>query len=70
MKNKYLLASTPILLGVICLVIKGMIGSSVEPDGTLQEAFFLIPLAYLFVFIGMILIMSVAILSFYKKRVN
>lgn len=56
MKNKYL-----------CLVIYSMIGSRVEPDGTLVEPFFLIPLSYLFVFSGIIAILFVAIISMFKK---
>ncbi|CRK85178.1 DUF3955 domain-containing protein [Neobacillus massiliamazoniensis] len=67
MKNKYLLASTPILLGVVCLIIYSMIGSKVAPDGTLEEPFFLIPLSYLFVLIGIISILFVAVISMFKK---
>lgn len=68
MKNKYLLASTPIFLGILCLVIFNIIGSRVEPDGTLVEPFFLIPLSYLFVFSGIIAILFVAIVSMFKKK--
>ncbi|MDZ4407632.1 DUF3955 domain-containing protein [Bacillus cereus] len=68
MKNKYLLASTPIFLGVLCAVIYTIIGSRVEPDGTLVEPFFLIPLGYLFVFIGIILVLFVAVISAFKKN--
>lgn len=67
MKNKYLLASTPIILGVLCLVIYSMIGSKVETDGTLVEPFFLIPLSYLFVFSGILAILFAAIVSMFKK---
>ncbi|PFN09897.1 DUF3955 domain-containing protein [Bacillus cereus] len=67
MKNKYLLASTPIFLGILCLVIFNIIGSRVEPDGTLVEPFFLIPLSDLFVFSGIIAILFVAIVSMFKK---
>jgi len=44
-----------------------MICSRVEPDGTLVEPFFLIPLSYLFVFSGIIAILFVAIISMFKK---
>lgn len=67
MKKKYLLASTPIFLGVLCLIISSLIGSRVEPDGTLVEPFFLIPLSYLIVFSGMISLLFVAIVSMIKK---
>ncbi|MDQ0174356.1 DUF3955 domain-containing protein [Bacillus chungangensis] len=67
MKNKYRLASTPIFLGVLCLVIYSMIGARLEPDGTLVEPFFLIPLSYLFVFSGIITLLFVAIISVFNK---
>lgn len=67
MKKKYLLASTPIFLGVICMISYFMIGSRVEPDGTLVEPFFLIPFSYLFVFSGIIALLFVAIISVFKK---
>ncbi|MGE6347129.1 DUF3955 domain-containing protein [Bacillus mycoides] len=68
MKKKYLLASSPIFLGVLCIVMFNIIGSEVKPDGTLVEPFFLIPLAYLFVFTGIIAILFVAIFSMFRKK--
>lgn len=67
MKKKYLLASTPIFLGVICMISYFMIGSRVEPDGTLVEPFFLLPLSYLFVFSGIIALLFVTTISVFKK---
>jgi xanthine/uracil permease len=67
MMKKYLLASTPILLGVVCLIIYSIIGSRVASDGTLEEPFFLIPLSYLFVLIGIISVLFVAVISMFKK---
>ncbi|KXY39144.1 group-specific protein [Bacillus cereus] len=68
MKKKYLLASSPILLGVLCIIMFNIIGSEVKPDGTLVEQFFLIPLAYLFVFTGIIAILFVAVFSMFRKK--
>ncbi|MFB5251592.1 DUF3955 domain-containing protein [Bacillus mycoides] len=68
MKKKYLLASSPIFLGVLCIIMFNIIGSEVKPDGTLVEPFFLIPLAYLFVFTGIIAILFVAIFSMFRKK--
>ncbi|MGG0260561.1 DUF3955 domain-containing protein [Bacillus mycoides] len=68
MKKKYLLASSPILLGVLCIIMFNIIGSEVKPDGTLVEPFFLIPLAYLFVFTGIITILFVAVFSMFRKK--
>ncbi|WP_193647026.1 DUF3955 domain-containing protein [Bacillus cereus] len=68
MKKKYLLASSPIFLGLLCIIMFNIIGSEVKPDGTLVEPFFLIPLAYLFIFTGIIAILFVAIFSMFRKR--
>ncbi|MED1058755.1 DUF3955 domain-containing protein [Bacillus mycoides] len=68
MKKKYLLASSPIFLGVLCIIMVNIIGSEVKPDGTLVEPFFLIPLAYLFVFTGIIAILFVAVFSMFRKK--
>ncbi len=68
MKKRYLLASSPIILGVLCIIMFNIIGSEVKPDGSLVEPFFLIPLAYLFVLIGIITILFVAIISMFRKK--
>lgn len=67
--KKYLIASTPILLGVICFIVSTVIGSSLAEDGTLVEpAFFLIPIGYLMFFIGIISLICVALFSAFKKN--
>lgn len=43
------------ILGVVCLVAFRMIGSSVGPDGALNEPFGLIPIGYALMFLGMVL---------------
>ncbi|ASZ18568.1 MULTISPECIES: DUF3955 domain-containing protein [Bacillus] len=69
--NKFILAITPILLGIACLIISGMVGSSMEPDGTLVEpAFFLIPISYLLFFIGIIGVLFVLIGFNFKKIIH
>lgn len=68
MMKKYILATLPIVIGVLCLLMKGIIGDEIVPDGTLVERnFFLIPLSYLFFFSGIISILFVAIFSTVKK---
>ncbi|MCJ8013616.1 DUF3955 domain-containing protein [Paenibacillus sp. KQZ6P-2] len=68
MNKKYVLASTPILLAVICFIIAGMGGSSVAADGRLIEPyFFMIPIGYLLFFGGIISLLFVAIISTIKK---
>ncbi len=65
--KKYLIAATPILLGIICFTVKAIIGSEVAPNGTLIEPFFLIPVGFLLFFMGIILLLFVAIFSTVKK---
>ncbi|MBG9456215.1 group-specific protein [Lysinibacillus sphaericus] len=68
MMKKYILATLPILIGVLCLFTKGIIGDEILPDGTLIERnFFLIPLSYLFFFSGIISLLFVAFISTDKK---
>ncbi|MBE7106659.1 DUF3955 domain-containing protein [Bacillus cereus] len=67
MKKIYLLAFISILLGTICMVSYFMMGSSLAPDGTLTEPFFLIPLSILFVFSGIVALLLAAIILVIKK---
>ncbi|GGI45670.1 hypothetical protein GCM10008018_13320 [Paenibacillus marchantiophytorum] len=68
MKKKYLLASSPMVLGVICMISYFMIGSKAEPDGTLVEHFFLVPLSYLLVFSSILIFLAMAIRSILKRK--
>ncbi|MCU5181891.1 DUF3955 domain-containing protein [Bacillus toyonensis] len=65
MKKIYVLAFISILLGAICMVSYLVMGSSVEPNGTLTEPFFLIPLSI--VFSGIAALLLLAIISVIKK---
>lgn len=66
MKNKYLLASIPLFVGIICLIIY-KVTTRIEPDGTLREAFYLLPFGGLLVIIGFVLIVLIGIISMFKK---
>lgn len=69
MKKKNLIASTPIMLGFVCLIISSLKGSSVAPDGTLIEPFFfLIPISYLLFFSGFISLLFVSIIPKFKNN--
>ncbi|PHA35130.1 DUF3955 domain-containing protein [Bacillus wiedmannii] len=68
MMKKYLLASSPIFLGVLCIIMFNVIGSEVKRDGTLVEPFYLIPLAYLFTFTGIVAILYVSLFSMLRKK--
>lgn len=67
MKKICLGACISILLGTICMVNYFMMGSSVGPDGTLTEPFFLIPLSIIFVFSGITAFLLIAIISIIKN---
>ncbi|WP_121639595.1 DUF3955 domain-containing protein [Virgibacillus sp. Bac330] len=68
MKKKMILASSPILLGVICLMSYYIIGARVTEDGVLKEPFFLIPLSFLFIFSGITLLCLMALVAVIKNR--
>ena len=64
--GKYLLATIPMIMGIVCLFIKGLIGDEILADGTIVEKnFFLIPLSYLFFFSG---ILTLIFFSTVKKQ--
>ncbi|WP_082028090.1 DUF3955 domain-containing protein [Bacillus badius] len=66
--KKHLLSFISILIGVICLLTYEAIGTKVEPYGTLVEPFFLLPLSYLFIFVGIILLLFTSITSVLKRK--
>lgn len=61
--KKYSLALMLFIMGIGCAVAYKIIGSEVAADGTLVEPFFLIPLGYLFMALGII----VSIVSCFRK---
>ncbi|MGE7024421.1 DUF3955 domain-containing protein [Solibacillus cecembensis] len=65
--KKYVIASTPILLGVICIIAKVFIGGNVAVDGRLEEPFFLLPIGFLLFFLGIVSLAGVALISMFKK---
>ena len=56
MKKRGLLYTgiTAIILGLISFVLKAIIGSTVDANGILHEPFFLLPLGYLLILLGII----------------
>ncbi|SMG21693.1 DUF3955 domain-containing protein [Paenibacillus aquistagni] len=67
MKKKYMFATLPILLGVLCFIIFSFIGSYVAEDGTLVEPFFLVPIGYLLFFAGIISLLIIGVQTMMKK---
>jgi hypothetical protein len=52
--KKKLILMFPFILTLICLLSYNLIGSSIDSNGILREPFFLIPLGYLFLGMGII----------------
>ncbi|WP_439743133.1 DUF3955 domain-containing protein [Bacillus pseudomycoides] len=52
--KKYILSLIPFILGIGCLVSFNTIGSKVAADGTLVEPFYLLPIGYSLIAIGII----------------
>lgn len=65
--KKYILSLISFLIGVGCFVGYSIIGSEVAADGTLVEPFFLIPIGYLFIFVGIVGALVSAVLDHFKK---
>lgn len=69
--GKYLLATIRMIMGIVCLFIKGLIGDEILADGTIVEKnFFLIPLSYLFFFSGILTFLIMALFSTFKKQTS
>ncbi|MGM9532276.1 DUF3955 domain-containing protein [Intestinibacter sp.] len=64
---KKLLTLIPFCLFAICLIAYSIIGSRVLADGTLDEPFFLIPIAWLFFLIGILMVVVQLILCLKNK---
>lgn len=63
--KKYLMI-LPFLITIICAISYNVIGCRVPADGTLDEPFFLVPIGWLFFFIGIIMVLTQFII--YLKR--
>lgn len=66
--KKYILNLIPFILGIGCFIAYKIIGSSVLPDGTLQEPFGLIPIGFLLFFIGIIGLVVKGILTYISNK--
>ncbi|MCU5181895.1 DUF3955 domain-containing protein [Bacillus toyonensis] len=63
--KKYILTLLSIFIGIGCIVSSNIVGSTVAPDDTLVEAFYLIPIGYLLIALGLI---SSACIGFIKPK--
>ena len=58
----------PFLAGFTCLLAYQLIGSELAPDGTLLESFYLIPMGYSFLGIGILFILVMIGKRFINKK--
>lgn len=66
--KKYRISLLCLLMTALSVVSFNLIGSKVLEDGTLKEPFFLIPIAYLFLFISIISAVVIKINDVYKLK--
>ena len=66
--KKYLLSIISFFISIVCILSYNVIGSSVAPDGTLIEPFYLIPISWLFLIIGLASLIIVFIVSHLKNK--
>ncbi|MPM65433.1 hypothetical protein SDC9_112329 [bioreactor metagenome] len=66
--KKYKITLLCLLMTLLCIVYYNLIGSKVLEDGTLKEPFFLIPIAYLFLFTSIISAVVVKVKDMYKLK--
>ena len=59
-----------VLIGIILLVIKGLSVEYVDANGSLHENFFLIPLAYLSIFCGLIGFLAMGFRRYKDRDIN
>lgn len=67
MKLKYLPALMLFIVGIGCLIAHSIIGAKVGSDGTLIEPFFLLPIGYSLVTLGIITGLAVGIVSHFRN---
>ena len=68
--KKYIFSMVSGLIGLICFVAYNIIGVKVLADGSFVEPFELIPIGYLFVFIGVISAIIVAVVTCIRNLLN
>lgn len=68
--KKYILNLIPFVGVAACIVAYNVIGSEVMSDGTLAEPFYLIPIAWIFLLIGIVGLVARRVLYIKNKKVN
>lgn len=66
--KKYIFSMISGLIGLICFAAYNIIGAKILPDGRIVEHFELIPIGFLFVLIGVISAIIVAVVTFILSK--
>lgn len=66
--KKYRLPLFLLLLAMSSVTAFSLIGSEVQPDGTLVEPFFLVPLAYLFLTSSIVSAIAIGLRSIFSRK--
>lgn len=66
--KKYLFSLLSLVLGIGFWIAYAIIGSKIAPDGTLVESFYLIPMGYLFLALGLVSLLLVFGVSLIRKH--
>ena len=61
MATKYKIATSILIIGIICFVSFYLIGSEVDENGYIKEPFFLLPIGFICICLSMILYVVFAI---------
>ena len=68
MANKYKIATSLLVFGIICFVSFYLIGSEVDENGYLKEPFALLPLGFISICLSMVLFIVFALIK--KNKVH
>lgn len=63
MATKYKIATSILIIGIICFVSFYLIGSEVDENGYIKEPFFLLPIGFICICLSMILYVVFAIVK-------
>tara|TARA_B100001287_G_scaffold155990_1_gene131250 strand:- start:125 stop:322 length:198 start_codon:yes stop_codon:yes gene_type:complete len=63
LETKFKIATSFLVIGVLCFLLFYLIGSEVDDSGYLHEPFFLLPIGFISIIISMILYVLFAIIK-------
>jgi hypothetical protein len=63
MATKYKIATTLLVIGIMCFVSFELIGSEVDENGFINEPFALLPIGFIFICLSMVLFIVFALIK-------